>query len=47
MASYGPLLIERHVKSDGRMLILYTREGPPEGASTPLEEIHEGETRQK
>jgi hypothetical protein len=24
MASIGPLKIERHVKRDGRMLILYT-----------------------
>jgi hypothetical protein len=27
MASIGPLKIERYVKSDGRTLILYTREG--------------------
>jgi hypothetical protein len=27
MVSYGPLTVERHVKRDGRALILYTR--PP------------------
>jgi hypothetical protein len=25
MVSYGPLTVERHVKDDGRALILYTR----------------------
>jgi hypothetical protein len=41
MAFYGPLRIERHVKDDGRALILYTREQAPRDVSAPREESRE------
>jgi hypothetical protein len=28
----GPVAVTRHLKSDGRALILYTRDGPPPAA---------------
>ncbi len=38
---FGPLELERHVKADGRTLILYTRSAetgpaPPSAAATPV-----------
>jgi hypothetical protein len=45
--AYGPLRFRRYVKSDGRALILYTRERPSGDASTPRGEMREGETQRK
>ncbi len=43
--SYGPVTLTRHVKDDGRALILYTREQAPKDVSAPREEPREEKAR--